>query len=484
MYQGKAYPYPEIVTGDEWHVLETTEQDSQPRTDNLNKQMYVPMDRECDDRGVNHSRMIRRHELGHAKWSPKTMGKLMRGTRADCIHALEEVRINYLLGLTAQLHVDEFIQCKDLVERRIFTMIEKASIADIILYIIASYSTETVPGAKYVNDSEQYKFTIDRFNSVQGDERISDLRKAEISFAVSTARRFVRFITNHRYNQLPAYRKVQKYAEKLSKIINEFIDKPKEEDVFKPKPQAGGQSQNNPENEDGESEDGESEDTSNELTDTVKKLEQRMRQNLIEDMAYHSSNGVGQWGNMEIHQPPLTVNLQGRLKNSRQYRSADFGYNPKYINRYCIDKKIFKQKQNVKGGTILIDASGSMCFDGKDILDIMQLLPAVNIAMYNGWGNTGHLHVIAKNGMRVSEKYMHENSGAGNVVDGPALQWLASMPARRIWVSDMKVFGIGRHSNGFNLLRECYDICTKNKIINLRDMEEVKEHALKLNTVL
>ena len=127
MYQGKAYPYPEIVTGDEWHVLETTEQDSQPRTDNLNKQMYVPMDRECDDCGVNHSRMIRRHELGHAKWSPKTMGKLMRGTRADCIHALEEVRINYLLGFTAQLHVNEFIQCKDLIERRIFTMIEKAS---------------------------------------------------------------------------------------------------------------------------------------------------------------------------------------------------------------------------------------------------------------------------------------------------------------------------------------------------------------------
>ena len=55
------------------------------------------------------------------------------------------------------------------------------------------------------------------------------------------------------------------------------------------------------------------------------------------------------------------------------------------------------------------------------------------------------------------------------------------MPARRIWVSDMKVFGVGSNSSGYNLLKDCYDICTQNKIINLKDIDEVKEHALKLN---
>ena len=113
MHSQKAYPYPQIVTGDDWHVLETTEGDSQPRTDNLNRQMYVPMDRECDYCGINHGRMIRRHELGHAKWSPKTMGKLMRGTRSDAIEALEEVRVNYLLGAKAKLTVHEYLKCKD-----------------------------------------------------------------------------------------------------------------------------------------------------------------------------------------------------------------------------------------------------------------------------------------------------------------------------------------------------------------------------------
>jgi hypothetical protein len=96
---------------------------------------------------------------------------------------------------------------------------------------------------------------------------------------------------------------------------------------------------------------------------------------------------------MTIHEPPLTVNLQARLKGSRAYRPMDYGYNPKYINRYCIDKKIFKQKQNVKGGTILIDASGSMRFNGDDILEIMNILPAVNIAMYNGSTSNGDLRI-------------------------------------------------------------------------------------------
>ena len=91
---------------------------------------------------------------------------------------------------------------------------------------------------------------------------------------------------------------------------------------------------------------------------------------------------------------------------------------------------------NVKGGTILIDASGSMMFNGQDILEIMELLPAVTIAMYNGHYDKGQLRVIARNGKRVSEEYLNTHSGGGNVVDGPALEWLATMPARRIWVSD------------------------------------------------
>ena len=491
----KAYPYPEIVTGDKWHVMETTDADPQPKTDNLNRHMTVPMDRECEYCGVNHGRMIRRHELGHAKWSPKTMGKLMRGTRAEAIHALEEVRINYLMAYR-NLPINEYIICKEELQAKTHRLIMTASITDLILYVLAAYSVEKA-NSKYTgfDKTEMYQDVVNQFRLVDDMTEISELRKTQVQFALNTAQRFASLLTNHKWNQLPSYRKVQKYAEKLSVILNEFMDKPDPEDV-KAQPQQGqGESECTNLTHSGQdcSEDelcqecaekevsgGVGSDSDNE----IQELENRMRQELIEKMTYHSSSGIGQWGEMEIHTPAMSVNLKGRLKGGRQYRPSDYGYNPKYINRYCIDKQIFKQKQNVKGGTILIDSSGSMSFSGQDILEIMEILPAVNIAMYNGRSRTGDLRIIAKNGMRVSDDYLSTHSGGGNVVDGPALRWLSTMPARRIWVSDMYVFGAGSNSSGYNLLKECYDLCTQHKIINLKDIEEVKEYALKLNQVL
>ena len=470
MTKPKAYPYPQIVTGEEWHVLEPTDSNPVPRTDNLNRQMYVPMDRECERCGVNHSRLIRRHELGHAKWSPKTIGKLANGTRSDAVEAMEEVRINYRLGMS-KLPMDDFIECQDKIKLHITDMMFHASVADVILYIISS---ATFHVDKSFTKSMDFVLEILRECIISDD--ISILRQAELQFAKNTALQFIRTMTKHKWNQLPSYRKTQKLAEKLSIILNEFIDKPKPEDV---QPQQPGEGE-------GDTIDGDSNGEQDNLNPTVDDLEQRMRKNLIEDMTYASTRGTGRWGEMTIHTPPMSVNLQGRLQNGRSYRASDYGYNPKYISRYCIDKKIFKQKQRVKGGTILIDASGSMNFNGNDILEVMQLLPAVNIAMYNGAYDSGDLHIIAKNGMRVDDKYLSMHTGRGNVVDGPALQWLASMPERRIWVSDMKVFGSSRSgdSAGFNLLKDCYNICTANRIINLKDIEEVKEHALKLNQVL
>ena len=161
----------------------------------------------------------------------------------------------------------------------------------------------------------------------------------------------------------------------------------------------------------------------------------------------------------------------------------DYGVNPKYMNRWCVDKKVFKQKQRVYGGTILIDASGSMHFSGQDILDIMQLLPAVTIAMYNdnyGAWDTGSLRIIGQNGKRVNQEYLDKYTGGGNLVDGPALKWLSKQPPKRIWVSDMYVFGL-HNENSENLLKDCIEICKRSGITRLANIDEVKKFALALN---
>lgn len=471
MHGNKRYPYPQIVTGDDWTVYNTTSLDETPKTDNLNKQMYVPLDEECNRCGIDHSRMIRRHELGHAKWSPATIGKL-NGIRKDAIEAMEEVRINYLLG-KYKLPVDEPVMCLDDIKMRYMDLIYNQSIADLMLYTIGSYSHNRDYEA---NKNSTFEALLELLTAAQEYDNLSPMRKAELAFTYNVVRDLTGEIRYSRAGSNPSYRKVQKLAKRLTDILNMFQDKP---EPYQPETPS--------DSIEGETEEGEGEsDEAEQIAYGVSDLEKRMRKELMQEMQYRTTSGIGYWGSMEVLQPALTVNLQGRLKASRGYQAKDYGYNPKYINRFCVDRKIFKQKLNVKGGTILIDASGSMMFNGQDILEIMELLPAVTIAMYNGHYDKGQLRVIARNGKRVSEQYLNTYSGGGNVVDGPALEWLATMPARRIWVSDMKVVGSyqSRNATGFNLLKECYDLCTKHRIINLKDVEEVKEHALKLNSVL
>ena len=220
------------------------------------------------------------------------------------------------------------------------------------------------------------------------------------------------------------------------------------------------------------------------LQNALQQTEKELYEQTKGEMKYNPSDDFkGRWYDYEVITPDLPVNLQSQLKEGREYRPMDYGYNPKYMNRYCIDKKIFKQRQRVYGGTILIDASGSMQFDGNDILEIMQELPAVKIAMYNFQGykpEKGSIRIIANNGKRVTEDYMDKHSGGGNGIDGPALRWLSQQKPKRIWVSDMYVFG-KYNSNARNLLQECKQIMRQNGIFRLADIDDVKRFALEIN---
>jgi hypothetical protein len=358
-------------------------------------------------------------------------------------------------------------------------MVYEDSIATCLLMSMAALwpTNDTSGGYNRSSWSAEWNAFKQAADILIADPNVTDLRKAEIQFVKTTAMQFYREITSHRYGQTPSYRKVQKHAKRLSAILDMFLDTPEKDDVYKPQPKLGSGTQLESEEseENGEEEiDGDS---------SVKDLERRMRKGFVQDMMYTTGRGSGTWGEMKIHEPPLTTNLQSRLRNGRAYRPADYGYSPKYINRWCTDKKIFKQKIRVLGGTILIDASGSMSFSADDLLEIMMLLPAATIAMYNGSGHTGDLRIIARNGYRVEQQYLDDHTGMGNVVDGPALQWLATQKPRRIWVSDMKVFGAHGDTAGYNLMRDVQQTCLQNGIINLKDIEEVKEHAIKLNIV-
>jgi len=235
----KAYPYPEIVTGEKWEVIGTINNSPEGITDNLNRQMTVPLDRQCEECGINHSRMIRRHELGHAKWSPKTMGKLKEGVRAEAVHVLEEVRVNHLL-YENKLALSEPSKCLDTIQQETMKLVYESGIAEIILMGLAS--KWRVPD----NDTERlyasYKFNDEWvvmsscFNMIRNDDTVTEYRKEQILYAERIVTRFYQSITNHGYGSTISYRKVQKYAEPLSHILDMFRDKPEHDEVFKPKP--------------------------------------------------------------------------------------------------------------------------------------------------------------------------------------------------------------------------------------------------------
>ncbi len=176
-----------------------------------------------------------------------------------------------------------------------------------------------------------------------------------------------------------------------------------------------------------------------------------------EILPQYSGSGDAQWGTMAIMEMPLTDRLP-RAMRGRKRRATDTGAVPRNMHRLTTDGRVFGARlPRPGGGTVLIDQSGSMNLDPAEVLALMEMYPGVQVATYAGSGNRGQLRIIARNGRRASEADCFHPWGS-NVVDGPALEWLASQPGPRIWVSDGYVTGCGDQANSPQLLLEAGEI--------------------------
>jgi len=201
------------------------------------------------------------------------------------------------------------------------------------------------------------------------------------------------------------------------------------------------------------------------------------------------------WGKMKILNPKLTERLPVQMLKSSKKKS-DMGVNPKSMNRWTTDKKIFTNKTKRYGGTVLIDVSGSMSLVHDDIKELAETLPAGTVAMYSGLDNydlekykyemidkitTGHITILASKGNFVGNI---ETKGKQNLIDGPAIKWLSQQEEPRILVTDMQVSGIGKNSNGYmepvfnaELTIEALRLVSKNNITVIPDVEKATEWA-------
>jgi hypothetical protein len=182
--------------------------------------------------------------------------------------------------------------------------------------------------------------------------------------------------------------------------------------------------------------------------------------------------GVPHWGELEIEKLPLTTLVPGTVGKKRI--PSQTGRNPRRLHRILTDPemRIFDRTIKGMGGVLVLDASGSMDFTNREIRAILEAAPGVTILAYSDCGDGPNAWVLADKGRMVSEL---PSMGSGNGVDFPAIEWGVAHRQRSnspvIWVSDGGVCG---PSQGFSsmLAMQCIKYCIKNRVIVVPHLED------------
>jgi hypothetical protein len=162
------------------------------------------------------------------------------------------------------------------------------------------------------------------------------------------------------------------------------------------------------------------------------------------------------WGRMRIQSPPRQFPRKATYM-ARRWLSTDRGTRLRRIHRICTDRKVFGYKKPEYGGTILIDCSGSTFLSPEMIHALVHALPDAQIALYSGARTTGILRIVADRGRITDDRLLDRPSAPGNVIDGPALEWLGRQRGPRIWISDEAVTG-KFDARAAELTRQAHDL--------------------------
>jgi hypothetical protein len=170
-------------------------------------------------------------------------------------------------------------------------------------------------------------------------------------------------------------------------------------------------------------------------------------------------------GSMVVKTPPLALRLRTGGRRSRRWQPAREGSHVRYPERWFHEQAIFRRpvRERRGGGTVLVDTSGSMSLRDRDLDRLLGTTPqGARVAIYSGRGAVGELRIVAWGDRRARAEHL-EPYGIGNVIDVPALRWLARQPTPRLWISDGGVSGVG-DCGSEELEREAARICTAARI--------------------
>lgn len=178
------------------------------------------------------------------------------------------------------------------------------------------------------------------------------------------------------------------------------------------------------------------------------------------------------WGRMLIEKLPM-ASSRAIPQRSRIRRFDDHGSVLGAVHRLTTDGRIFIHKKRAVGGTVLVDMSGSMRLTSADLEKIVDTAPLATVAIYAGHGTYGVLSVVASKGRMATRSVLRDaRYRRGNIVDGPALRWLAQQQEPRIWISDGCVTGT-RDRPSLDLTVDAIHICGRAGIRRVSNTEGV-----------
>lgn len=169
---------------------------------------------------------------------------------------------------------------------------------------------------------------------------------------------------------------------------------------------------------------------------------------------------------------PLTERVAGRLGRKRV--ATNVGRDPRRINRMLTDpdRRVFDRRAKGIGGVIVIDQSGSMHLSENDVWEIIKASPGCTIIGYShspGSDGVPNIWVMADRGRVVKDV---PSGNGGNGVDGPALLYGLSKRRRDepfIWVCDGYVTD-SRDDHYTYLSKVCIDLVNKHGIHMVPDV--------------
>lgn len=185
------------------------------------------------------------------------------------------------------------------------------------------------------------------------------------------------------------------------------------------------------------------------------------------------------WGDLDVVPVPLELSAPGQYyKYKTKY--SDQGVMPVAWHRYAVDQKVFAdhKRQHITP-TLLIDCSGSMSWSDAQLTAVVKEFPFAKVATYGGVTESrGVLHVICENHRMAQSQYFKSDMSGANLVDGPALEWLGTQPAPRVWISDGHVTGRGDSQNPL-IIASAFKSCVDHNIFRAGNAQAAITHLRK-----